>query len=250
MKLSVRTLAAAVAATLLLAGCAGDPDATPASADASGDPAIAAPVIDDSPLEDQMRLAINANDAALVEALVAAGADLTHDYGRGMSPLHLAVNAQDADVVEALVAGGADLEAPMAGGATFTGGDTPLLQAANFNNGAVVRVLVQGGADPTAVVPESIFGTAMHRAAQQDNYEVVATLLEEGVDVDLNPEGVGISPLVVAVFWGSTQSAEMLILAGADVTWTDEDGTTLLAMARANGFPEVAALLEAVGAPE
>lgn len=237
-----RTLAAALAATLFLAGCAGTADSPGVSA--SPTHATAAPVINDTPLEDQMRAAINSHDAALVEALVEAGADLGHDYGRGMNPLHLAVNAQDAAVIEALVAGGADLEAPMAGG------DTPLIQAANFDNGEVVRVLLEGGADPATVEPGVFFGTAIHRAARNDNANVVQALLEGGVDPDFNPDDIGESPLVVAVFWGSLDSAELLILAGADVTWVSEDGDTLLTMARANGFPEVAALLEAVGAPE
>ncbi len=236
--------AAALAAAVLLTGCAGNAEAPAASGVVPSDSlASAAPVIDDRPLEDQLRTAINAHDAALVEALIAAGADLAHDYGRRMNPLHLAVNAQDAAVVEALVRGGADVNAPMAGG------DTPLLQAANFNGGAVARVLVRAGADPTVMSAMPFPASPLHRAAGLDNVDVVAALLDEGVAVDLDPEGNGATPLVFAVFWGSAQSAEVLILAGADVTWTDDEGYTLRAMARANGFPEVAAMLESVGAP-
>jgi ankyrin repeat protein len=240
-----RTLAAALAIAALLGGCASGPKAPTASAEATADvSATAVPVIDDRPLEDQMRSAINAGDVALVEALVAAGADLDHDYGNEMRALHLAVNAQSAEVVEALVLGGADVDA------TIANGDTPLLQSANFNSGAVTRVLIRNGADATLLSREGFRQTPLHRAARLDNVEVLTALIEEGVDVDLAPEGTTVTALVVAAFWGSPQSAEVLILAGADLTWADDEEGTMLAMARRNGNLEVAALLEAAGAPE
>jgi ankyrin repeat protein len=231
--------------TVLLSGCATDGTEATTSATPAGAPsATPASVVDDSPLEDQLLAAITSYDARLVEALAEAGADLEHDYGNRLRPLHLAVNAGDADVVSALLAHGVDVEAPL------IGGETPLLLASRFNNPDVARVLVEAGADLTVFTSDPFNESPLLRATRLDNVDVVTALLEAGADVEIKGETYGATPLASAAYWGSVRSAEALILFGADVTFVDENGITLIGIARDNGHVELAALLEAVGAPE
>ena len=85
------------------------------------------------------------DDPAVVEALIAGGADLKARDEVGLTPLHhAAVHNTNPEVVEALIAGGAD---PNAKAVDDT---SPLHLAAFENNPAVVEALIAGGADPKA----------------------------------------------------------------------------------------------------
>jgi hypothetical protein len=96
---------------------------------------------------------------------------------------------------------------------------------------------------------------ALHRAAWAGNFERVKALVEAGHDVNQRtPEGT--TPLMGAVREGSSEVCRFLIDHGADVSvrlpsdgWGTDDWS-LLRLARKEGRPEVAQLLEQAGAPE
>lgn len=85
------------------------------------------------------------NGAAVVAALVAAGADPNARVGgasHAETPLHWAASSDDAEVADALIAAGADLEAT---GASIAGG-TPLDDAVGYGCWQVARLLADRGA--------------------------------------------------------------------------------------------------------
>lgn len=143
----------------------------------------------------------------------------------GETPLHHAAgyNANPA-VVEALVAAGADVAAT--GGERL---DTPLHYAAQHNpNPAMVEALVEAGADvnarnrpvnPTWVIQDHLNGvTPLHRAAAANlNPAVVEALLRAGAEVDARDTD-GATPLHYAA--GRSANPDVvraLVAAGADV---------------------------------
>lgn len=92
------------------------------------------------------------NVAAIIQILVAAGADLNarmsphpKDASCVETPLHWAASSNDVVAIDALLDAGADIEAT---GAIFTGG-TPLSDAVVFANWAAAHRLVERGAIPT-----------------------------------------------------------------------------------------------------
>jgi ankyrin repeat protein len=85
------------------------------------------------------------NGAAVVTALIAAGADPNARHtGRGAleTPLHWAASSDDVEVPDALIDGGADIEAPHGS----IGDGTPLDDAVGYGQWRVARRLVERGA--------------------------------------------------------------------------------------------------------
>lgn len=91
------------------------------------------------------------NGAMTVAALVAAGADVNASVssakpdGPAETALHWAASSGDLDVLDALLAAGADIDAP---GAVFTGG-TPMSDAVVFAQWPAARRLLERGAKTT-----------------------------------------------------------------------------------------------------
>lgn len=84
----------------------------------------------------------DANREAVVEALLAAGADVHARDPEGWTALHFAGRA-DVRAVELLLARGAEPRA------TTSDGTSPLHQAAEHDNVDAARALIAAGADPT-----------------------------------------------------------------------------------------------------
>jgi ankyrin repeat protein len=96
-----------------------------------------------------LMLAAGRGDAAMVAALVAAGADVNAADERGFTALYYGSYNPDEDrgypdVVQALVDAGADKEAKIGYGVR------PLMYAAGNGEAGVVEVLLRAGADPLA----------------------------------------------------------------------------------------------------
>ena len=85
------------------------------------------------------------NGPDVVARLVAAGADVnahSRFSSHSETPLHWAASSDDLAVLDALLAAGADIEAPGA----VLGGGSPLADACGFGNWAAARRLVERGA--------------------------------------------------------------------------------------------------------
>ena len=197
---------------------------------------------------------------AVVDALLAAGADLAVRTDLGSTPLHLAlltgvnsgpVRQVKHDIVDALLAAGADLDGDALQSAigisvrTMPGledpalirliaaaadvnsrddsGSTPLIGAAGHRSVPVLQALLSAGADVAAAraIDER---TALHLAAENNDAAAVRYLLSAGADVMARDDD-GATPLHVAE---DPEVVRVLFAAGADLSARDTTGRTPL----------------------
>jgi hypothetical protein len=158
------------------------------------------------------------NGPAVVEALLAAGADPNAPVvgaGHAETPLHWAASSDDVVVAAALIDGGADLESP---GASIAGGG-PLDDAVGYGCWHVARLLVARGArvdhlwqaaalglqnrvielvegdpQPSPAELDHAFWQACHGGQRR----MAEYLLSRGADVNAIPEHTDQTPLDIA----------------------------------------------------
>jgi ankyrin repeat protein len=91
---------------------------------------------------------------------------------------------------------------------------TPFFDAVEA--GDLTRVKELLASDPALVRSETFMGyTGLHLAVRSNNSNMVQFLIKAGANV--NAEGDGETPLLLAAFYGRPQIAEILLKAGADV---------------------------------
>ncbi|HEY8380280.1 MAG TPA: ankyrin repeat domain-containing protein [Nannocystis sp.] len=172
--------------------------------------------------------------AAVVEELLARGADVSARNVQGRTALHLAADQGHALIVAMLSEAGAPLDA-----IDFQG-QTALHLAAWQDHRDSVRVLLSAGARMS--VRDRCGDTALALAATEPVPEVVRMLCRAGADVEA-VNHYGQTPLMRAAMAGEVEVAEALLEAGADPTMRDYAGRTALDWARAEGKRQVARLL-------
>ena len=185
-------------------------------------------------------------EAATVAAVTAClenGADVQGRAENGDTILHLAAgHAEDPAIVEALIAAGADLEARDEAREEGELTTTPLHRAAYLNeNPDVTAALLAAGADvgSRADSEEHDF-TALHQTAGNKNPAVIDVLVAGGIDVDVLT-ATGITPLHLAALRGNRAAVERFLAIGADATASLDNGRTALHM-----MPADAAIGEAL----
>jgi ankyrin repeat protein len=199
--------------------------------------------------------------AAIVELLLAKGADVHTTDLLGNTALTLAARAGDLETVNLLMAKGAD---PNAADVLKR---APLFAAAIGQNPAIVRLLLQHGAavnaatslPPGAAVrttnnirngpPNNSKMTALHTAAAFGPVESGRELLNAGANVNAQ-DSRKLAPLsfALATEYPSLDIVRTLIRAGADVNLADNYGDTPLDWAEKFGYPEIIAELRKAGA--
>lgn len=164
------------------------------------------------------------NGAAIVAALVAAGADVNARFAgpHAETPLHWAASSDDVAVLDALLDHGADIEAR--GG--VVGGGTPIADATAFGQWNVARRLVERGAKTTL-------------------WEAAALGLLDRVEKFISAEAPPSIDDLTHALWsachgGQQGAAEYLLGRGADINWVGYDGLTPTDAARRSGFEQVA----------
>lgn len=167
------------------------------------------------------------NGAAVVTALIAAGAD-PNAAGLTRSPetpLHWAASSDDVAVLDALIDGGANIEAL---GASI-GGGTPLDDAVGYGQWRAARRLVERGAQVYRLWHAAALG--------------MMSLIEEHFAAAAKPTPEDVN----AAFWqachgGQRQAAEYLLERGADLNWIPKWGgkeRTPLDIAKCSGAADL-----------
>lgn len=197
-------------------------------------------------------LASKNGSAAMVERLLAAGADPNHASDTGTTALMGAAMAGSVACVNVLLDAAADVNAR-----ETHHGQTPLMFAAWENRPRVLRLLIGRGAHPelasnVLVLNEPRFDdegnprrrrkgreqsggnsamggmTALLFAAREGHLESVEALLESGADVNHVAGADASSPMVIAIANGHYTMGKYLLDHGAHANAANIDGVTAL----------------------
>ena len=121
---------------------------------------------------------------------------------------YVAIEAHDVEALGEEVAA-----APEIVGVRGTNGNDLLGMATATCDERLVALLLEHGADPASA---NVHGwTALHQAAYVGLPALAQMLLAAGAPVDASARGDGGTPLVVALFWGHAETAELLATSGA-----------------------------------
>ncbi len=164
--------------------------------------------------------------AAVVNALLAAGADPKITDQTGMTPLAVAAAQGHNGVIDALASHGADLNA------TDKDGITVLMAAASANRVATVKLLLTRGADVNATSSD---GASALMAASFGGYRQTADLLLAGGANVNSEDSAGRTPIMAAALSGNPDIGQALIAKKANIQAEDKGGSTALTYAAANG---------------
>jgi ankyrin repeat protein len=248
MRIRTLLLLAALAVSALPAGAARAEEAADLSlADAArnGDRAAvqallgnhASPDVADPDGTTALIWAAGHNDLAMAALLLGAGADVMAANEYGATALYAAAAADaEAAMIERLLAAGADPNAHL------LSGETALMEAARQGNLATVHALMEGHADPNA---QEMNGgqNALMWAISERHAAVTEELVRRGADIAARSKA-GFTPLMFAAQQGDTDSARILLAAGASPNEVmPRTGLTPLLLASAMGRAKVAALL-------
>jgi ankyrin repeat protein len=209
--------------------------------------------------------AAHVDDVTIADLLIRAGARAAVSNENGFTPLHLACTNRSATMVERLLAAGADANA------ASINGETVLMTCARAGEPRAVKALLVKGARVN-LKEQAHNQTALMWAAAQRHPDVTELLIEAGAEInaqsltyaqtvvgeqtqrfgreELNYTVLrgGSTPLLFAARSGDTESARLLLAAGAKVNDALPDGTSALVLAAHSGHGATAALLLEKGA--
>jgi cytohesin len=180
------------------------------------------------------------NNTKLVDALLAAGADVKAATRYNITPLYFACLNGNLAMVTSMLKAGADPNG------TAEEGQTALMTAALSGNADVMKLLLSRGAKVDAVEPYR-GQTALMWAASEGNAPAAGMLIEFGASTKTKSKG-GLTPFLFAVRNGHIEAAKTLLEHGADVNDAAPDGTSALNMAVVNAYFELAGVLLDYGA--
>jgi ankyrin repeat protein len=212
-----------------------------------------------------LHVAVKQGKAAVIDALLAAGADIEGRNNSGYTPLAVAASSGGRiDILRRLIAAGAEVNAEMNSGSTAlslasarSSGvavdilleakadpdlDKPLLNAVRYGRTDIIKKLVEAGAKTD--LQDSDGHGLLHLAAQQGAEETAALLLEKGHGIDQRDRQHGYTPLHWAVYYNRMQMVEFLLERGADPHIKNNRGQAALQLARDRNNDAIAYLLE------
>ncbi|MDB6109982.1 MAG: serine/threonine-protein phosphatase 6 regulatory ankyrin repeat subunit C-like, partial [Pedosphaera sp.] len=163
--------------------------------------------------------AVKGGDKAIIEKILAAGAEVNQTDGHGTTPLYLAVEAGNTEVVDLLLAHKAQADTPT------LAGDTPLKSAARNGHPEIVRLLM--ATTRLKQANQQRVTTPLHEAVAHRNDAVVEELLKGGASVDARDEN-GNTPFHIAAQHNALELMELLLAHGANVNAEDGEGNTAL----------------------
>jgi len=182
-----------------------------------------------------------------VKLLLEHGAEARPGKGVALeaSPLFLAALAGDRDSIALLLTKGGDPNRKMDLIGMFP--TSPLFAVVTFGDPAVIQALLQGGADIHERDSDGM--TALDWAVVAHHPEAVKALLAARADVNA-VDHFGYTPLLYAatIDFGDSETATVLLRAGADPNIKDKKGESALMQSR--DYPYITTTLEQAGAKQ
>ena len=124
-------------------------------------------------------------------------------------------------------------------------GKTALLVACEMNTANTVRLILSHGGDPNIPTHLDVgYSTALHKASEKGNREIIELLLRAGADVNARNK-VGQTALHIVVRQKNVDLAKYLITTGADPEIRDTAGCNASFYAKTAGLKELAEVLPA-----
>ncbi len=163
-----------------------------------------------------LHLAVLNGNETLVRTLLRHDADIDAEDNNGHTPLYFAVtgNNKAQQFIQLLVQEGADINI-----------GSPVLYAKTSED---MMYLINNGADIHGTGPEGL--SSLHFGASKGYNDVVLYLLQAGLDINSTVTSghvySGYTPLMIAAKQGQLDSVKLLLMNGADVTITGQDGET------------------------
>lgn len=186
-----------------------------------------------------LMVAVHANYAPVVVALIKAGADVALLDPKGRTALGIAADLGMLEMVRTILSCGVkpDLaDKPV----------SPLVRASRGGHLEIVRVLLKAGADPNRI---SAYGnsSALTDAIEKKHVEVVHELVAAGANVN-TPVEDACNAIQYAIITDNTDLIRFLLKAGADVNALNWWGGNALHVAADHGSPKILALMIKAGA--
>lgn len=125
-----------------------------------------------------------------------------------------------------------------------TRGFTPLMIAAGLGQPDMLELLLKADADPHMIDP-FMGATALHKAAQSGNTDVICLLLDYGAFVDQQSVTLGNTPLIDAVAHIREPAVRLLLARGARTTIRNHWQQSALELANEDGSEMIARAIEA-----
>lgn len=203
--------------------------------------------------------AVYAGDAAEVERLLDAGAEVSISNSYDATPMGLAAEVADTEILKLLLEAGADVDSPNADD------QTALMLVARTGNTEAATLLLEHGA---AVDARESWGgqTALMWASARRHPAMMQLLIDHGADVDARsihrdyqrhvtaegrPKSLdsgGFTPLLYAARENCMSCVDVLLANGADIDLPDPDGVSALNVAIMNVNWDLAKQLIEAGA--
>lgn len=181
---------------------------------------------------DDFFTAVQRDDAATVQSLLARGFDANTVDPRGLHGLYLALREPSLKVAQVLV------DWPKTDVNVLNSkGESALMMAALGGRQAIAEKLIKRGADvnKTGWAP-------LHYAASNGHLALMALLLENSAYIDAESPN-GTTPLMMAAMYGTPEGVKLLIDEGADPQLKNQQGLTALQFAQRANRPDAAGLI-------
>lgn len=122
-------------------------------------------------------------------------------------------------------------------------GLTPLMIASGLGQSQMVDILLVAGADVLAIEPR-MGASALHKAAQSGNADVIGLLLDHGIFIDQQSPVLGHTSLMDAVLHKHEPAVRLLLQRGARTNIRNHWQQTALELARDDNLTAIVQLIE------
>lgn len=181
-------------------------------------------------------------DVRLVEGLIEQGADIEGKNENRDTPMHVAVQANQAAVVMALIEAGADPTA-----ASGSPKLPPLFQAAAAGHIDLAAALIESGHVDPQQTDQNDVASYFYAVVKTGSVDGIKLLLANGAEANGSQHG-GSRPVMAAIKRESAPLVRLLISHGASVKGSDNSGTSIMEAAVKTGSLDIVRpVLEAGG---